>query len=118
MSPTLTAKSLEDPGVAGLLRPSSLSGLGVFEQAASSRARATAATLGPALCHFDSRMPSPLVLRPSGVSAASRMPIRLQFLAKASFKNVSAPAPPPSNVLRRHPATVRSAFSPQYTSQH
>src|SRR5262245_33697179 len=93
MSPTLTAKSREDPGVAGLLRPSSLSGLGVFEQAASSSATATAATTGPpALCHFDSCMPSPLVYAATGVSTAGRFPIRLQDLAKASFKNVSAAA--------------------------
>src|SRR5262249_9820422 len=96
MSPTLTAKSREDPGVAGLLRPNSPSGLGEFEQAASSSATATAASSGPlARCHFDSIMPSPLSLRrlaaPSA-RAANRFPIWLQDLAKASFKNVSAAA--------------------------
>jgi hypothetical protein len=35
----------------------------------------------------------PLVFAVNGVSAASRFPIRLQYLAKASFKNVSAAAP-------------------------
>src|SRR5581483_1697517 len=42
MSPTLTAKSLAEPGVAGLLRPlpapNSVSGLGVLEQAATASA--------------------------------------------------------------------------------
>jgi hypothetical protein len=38
-------------------------------------------------------MPSPLFFAANGVSAARRFPIRLQYLAKASFKNVSAAAP-------------------------
>ena len=97
MSPTLTAKSRAEPGVAGALRPpppSSLSGLGVWEQALTANTTANAAAMrdGPA-SHLDSCiLMFPLFPRcldkgircANGIFAASP-----GLLVDGSFKNVT-----------------------------
>src|SRR5262249_38315261 len=71
ISPTLTAKSRAEPGVAGLVRPpcpNSLSGFGVLEQpVAASAIRIATENEAPALRHLDSS-----ILVPS--HGASRKP--------------------------------------------
>src|SRR5215813_3866659 len=89
MSPTLTAKSRAVPGVAGLMRPpTSLSGLGVSEQAASARAiRMAPHKPTPALRHLESSILRPLPPAQFKPRAAGTTAV---VLPEASFKNVTA----------------------------
>ena len=122
MSPTLTAKSRAEPGVAGLLRPlpSSLSGLGVLEQAASAsairqrrgkpRRRPCATSTAPCLIPF---------LRGASRNAdAAESRSGTGLLAEASFKNVTV-APVARNARRARKGNIvagcfpRNAHGPQ-----
>jgi hypothetical protein len=87
MSPTLTAKSRAEPGVAGALRleePSSLSGLGVCEQALTANTTANAAAMrhDPA-----SQLDSCMLMFPS----FSRRPKQGIQCANGIFRRVSRP---------------------------